>query len=269
MSTVVTPKYAIGDAFYAPSTDREKRTYPCPDCLGEKEFKVIAPSGDEYTLDCPRCSGSTWLRDVPSLTYDHHVPKVITDTITGYCVNEHGEVGVKYRGNRLSVKEGEMITDEAVAFNAAEAKAAELNAKAEVDPVRIHHKKLGGLQLREASHEQFKSGLYDSWSSFRFLRELVDEIIEDSDHSYGSRSSIVEALEDKLQNSHRYEFIFKGFTRAMEAVVALVNADDEKAPEILAALRAQWAELPEQTQNAWQPNARIATDWSGKPCPTY
>lgn len=269
MSTQITPKYNIGDKFYYPSTDRETRKMDCPDCLGEKLFKVTAPSGDEFTTECPRCSGNTWVRDVPSLSYDHHVAKVICDTITGYCVNEYGEAGVKYRGGRLSVSEADLIADEATALSLAEKKAAELNAKADAEPVRIHHKHLGSLKLKEASHDQFKSGLYESWSAFRHLRETVDSIIENEGSDYDSRSKIVQSLEDQLSTTHRYDFVFEGFTRAMEAVVALVNADDENAPAILDALREQWAKLPDQAQRAWVPNERIATDWSGEPCPTY
>lgn len=269
MTTAIAPKYAIGDKFYYASTKSERRQMDCPDCLGEKSFKVIAPSGDEFTMDCPRCSGSTWIRDVPDLTYNFHVAEVIADEIKGYCVNEYGEAGIKYRGSRLNVSEGEMIVDEAVALERAEKLAAAQNAKAETEPKRIHHKTLGSLKLREATIDQFKNGLYDSWGAFRHLREAVDGVIQNEDHSYGSRSDIVEFLEDQLSTGHRYEFVFKGFTRAMEAVVNLVHADDETAPAILASLREQWKALPEQAQAVWTPNDRIKTDWSGKPCPTY
>lgn len=269
MTTTFAPKYAIGDKFYAASTKSERRSLDCPDCLGEKSFKVIAPSGDEFSMECPRCSGSTWLRDVPDLSYNHHVAEVIADEIKGYCVNEYGEAGVKYRGNRLSVSESEMIVDEAVALALAEEKAAVLNAKAETEPKRIHHKALGNLKLREATLDTFKNGLYDSWGAFRHLREAVDEVIENEDGGYGSRSDIISHLEDQLGTTHRYEFVFKGFTRAMEAVVALVHADEEASPVILANLREQWKALPEQAQAVWTPSGRVAVDWSGKPCPTY
>ncbi len=269
MTTAFAPKYAIGDKFYAATTKTERRKLDCPDCLGEKSFKVVAPSGDEFSMNCPRCSGDTWMRDVPDLTFNHHVAEVIADEIKGYCVNEYGEVGVRYRGSRLNVPEGDMIVDEATARAKAEVMAAELNDKAEATPVRIHHKALGNLKLREATLDTFKNGLYDSWGAFRHLREAVDEVIGNEDGGYGSRSDIVSYLEDRLGTTHRYEFVFKGFTRAMEAVVALVHADEEASPVILANLREQWKALPEQAQAVWTPNDRIATDWSGKPCPTY
>lgn len=270
MTVVTAPKYALGTKFYQPTTDREQRQLDCPDCLGEKAFKVLAPSGDEFTLECPRCSGGYRLHDVPSLRYDVHVPRVRSDEITGYCVNEYGKEGVHYRGENLRADENEIITDEAIALKRAEELAARLNAEAEREPVRIHYKKLGNLPLKEAVSDQFKNGLYDAWGSFRHLREVVDEVIENEDgHSYSDRDKIVEALEECLSSTHRYDFIFKGFTRAMETVVALVNADDAQTPDILASLRTQWAKLPEDAQNAWQPPASIATDWSGEPCPTY
>jgi hypothetical protein len=269
VSVSLAPKFNVGDTFYVASTDRERRKLDCPDCLGEKVFRVVAPSGDEFTLDCPRCSGNTWVRDVPSLEYDHHIPKVRSDVIVGYCVNEWGEQGIQYRGKSHTVKESALVTDEAIALKNAETLAASLNAKDAADPVRIHHKALGSLKLKEAVLETFKSGLYDSWSAFRYLREGVDEIIENESRDYGDRESIVSSLEDRLSQTQRYEFVFKGFTRAMEAVVALVNADADKEAEILTALREHWSKLPEQAQEAWQPSERIAHDWSGKPCPTY
>lgn len=270
MSVAIAPKYALGTQFYAPTTDREARTLDCPDCLGERTFRVIAPSGDEFTLECPRCSGGYRLSDVPSLRYDVHVPRVRSDEITGYCVNEYGKEGVRYRGKSLSADEADIITDPDVAMRCAEELAAKYNAEADNEPVRIHLKSLGQLPLKEATLDQFKNGLYDSWGAFRHLREVVDEVIENKDeYSYNERDKIVEALEECLSSTHRYDFIFKGFTRAMEAVVALVNADEEQTPEVLANLRNHWSMLPEDAQKAWQPPASIATDWSGKPCPTY
>lgn len=269
MTATITPKYNIGDKFYFARTKTEQRRMDCPDCLGERQFKVLAPSGDEFTMDCPRCSGSTWLRDVPELTYRFHVADVVVDEVKGYCVNEYGEDGIKYRGSLLNVAEDAMITDEAVAQAQAEALAEELNAKAEAEPARIHHKFLAGLKLKEATVEQFKNGLYDSWGAFRHLREAVDEVIENEDGGFRSRDEIVTHLEGQLSTTHRYEFVFKGFTRAMEAVVALVHADDSAAPAILSALREQWKLLPEQAQTVWTPSDRIKTDWSGKPLPTF
>lgn len=269
MTTIIAPKLNIGDTFYCASTERELRELPCPDCLGEKLFKVLAPSGDEFAMDCPRCSGNSRLRDVPSLKFDVLIPKVLTDEIVSYCVNEYGEQGVKYRGRRFSVSEAEIITDEVTAKQKADQIAAKANAELDAEPKRIHHKNLGGLELREAAQSQFENGLYDGWSCFRYLRETVDEIIEDEGSEYGSRSEIVHALEERLSTTHRYDFVFKGFPRAMEAVVALVNAGEAEQPAILQALREQWAKLPEAIQKTWQPNERIATDWSGKTCPTY
>lgn len=264
------PKYAIGTKFFVPTTDRETKQINCPDCLGEKSFKVTAPSGDEFTMDCPRCIGSYRLSEVPSLRFDAHTPRVRADEITGYSVNEYGKEGVRYRGKSLSVEEDEIITDEATAYKRAEELAAQRNVATEKAPERIHLKRLGELPLREATIDQFKNGLYESWSAFRHLRETVDEIIANEDgYSFQNREAIVEALEDSLSTTHRYDFVFKGYTRAMEAVVALVNADDQTAPKILTALRERWAALPEDAQRAWQPPESIKTDWAGEPCPTY
>lgn len=267
----MTPKYAIGDKFYIATTETEQRTLDCPDCLGEKAFKVIAPSGDEFTSACVRCSADSWVRDVPSLVYCHHVPKVIECEIGGYCVNEYGENNIKYKAESsgYSVEETALVADRAVAEAAADALAATKNAEAEATPERIHHKHLGSLKIKEASLDQFKNGLYDSWGAFRHLRREVDAIIENESYDYSSRDGIVSALEDTLSTTHRYDFVFKGFTRAMEAVVHLVNAEPEDEQAVLTALRERWKSLPEDAQKAWHPHDKIKTDWSGTPLPVY
>lgn len=271
MTTAIAPRFNVGDTFYIPSYDSERRSQACPDCLGERSFKVTAPSGDEFTMDCPRCGDSGYrLIDVPSLVFSYHVPKVIPDVIVGYCVNEWNEVGIRYKGKRGgSVKEDELITDEATALEKATRLAEEMNAKVEAEPKRIQHKKLANLPIRELVIDQFKSGLYDSWSAFRHLREVCDAIITNEAHLYGSRDDIVSSLEDVLNNTHRYDFVFKGFTRAMEAVVALVNASGATEAEILAALRKHWSAMPEAAQKVWHPTPGVAKNWDGTSCPTF
>lgn len=53
---IPTPKYEIGQTVWWATTTTTQDTLPCPDCLGKREWKITAPSGDEYTIDCPRCA---------------------------------------------------------------------------------------------------------------------------------------------------------------------------------------------------------------------
>ena len=270
MTTVTAPRYNIGDKFFIPTTKTEKRRLDCPDCLGEKKFKVIAPSGDEFTMDCPRCNANSYTRDIPSLDFTVYEADVLEREITSYTVNAYGKQGVEYRSQSGHVvEESSLIDNFDAAMAAAKILAADQNEKAAATPERMQKMELGSRKLHEATLDQFKSGLYASWSAFRHLRETVDEIIADESSEYDTRSQIVEALEEKLSSTMRYTFIFEGFTRAMEAVVALAAADEEDVPAIAENLRKQWRALPEAAQKAWTPHDKIATDWSGEPCPTY
>lgn len=264
----VLPKHKIGDKFYIAGTKRENRKHDCPDCLGEKVFKVTSPAGGEYTLECPRCGDRYGLRDVPSLRHSVYSPDVTECVISGYSVNEWAEKGVTYRSARgYTVPEGKVITDPEVAMMQAKLLAAKQNEEAEQKPEVMAIKHFAGIELKEAVSDQFKTGLYDAWASYRHMREVVDDLIsEEQEHL--SASDIRDSLRDVIECTHKYDFVFKGFTRAMETVVKLVSSDDVETPNILALLRQRWADLPEQAQGVWEPSFP-KSKWLGDDVPTF
>lgn len=262
------PKYGVGDAFFIPTTKREDRKHDCPDCLGEKVFKVTSPAGGDFTMDCPRCGDRYGFNKVPSLRYSVYAPDVIECAIAGYSLNDWNEQGFTYKSKAgHTVHESKIIPDRDAAMQAAQLLAAEMNAKEASRPERMAIDHFAQLELKEASSDQFKSDLYDSWASYRHMREVIDGLLEE-DQEHLPASEIRDSLRDVIETAHRYDFVFKGFTRAMETVVKLVNSDDAEAPEILTLLRERWSALPEQARNVWEPTFPQSR-WLGDDVPTF
>jgi hypothetical protein len=263
------PKYNIGDTFYIPSTSSERRSHPCPDCLGAKKFTVTTPAGSEFTTDCARCVRNYSGKEMPSLVYAFYTPVVLSRTINGYSLNDWNKPGFTYKSSEgNTVHENDLIAEEATAMRIAQASADAANAKAEATPERLKMDHFANLPIDTASDDLFKNGLYDSWSSFRWLRGEIDDIIGEEGESL-SAAEIREGLQEKLSDAMRYDFVFKGFTRAMETVVRVVNADDAELPEALSVLKARWQALPEAAQAAWEPTEKHQPRWSSEPCPAY
>jgi hypothetical protein len=267
--TLVHPKYAIGDKFYYPTTERTTRHHDCPDCLGEKKFSVTSPAGGHYTMECPRCSGSHRLSGIPSLAYSFFTPKVIERTIKGYAINDWHEPGITYKsaeGN--SVKECDLIPTREAAEIAAQF-LADAGNKREAEKIeRIEKDQIATLPLIEASQDMFKNGLYDSWAAFRHLREVVDDLLGES-NEHLSGNEMRESLRDVLDTTMRYEFVFKGFTRVMEGLTHLMVATDEARPGIIARMKEEWDAAPDEMRKAWQPNERMRNRWDGTQLPSY
>jgi hypothetical protein len=80
-------KYAVGDKVWFSSTKDETRQHPCPDCLGKRSWKVIAPAGTEYDVSCPRCSASYQSNRSLNLSYNVYAPHVDQLTIGSVQTN--------------------------------------------------------------------------------------------------------------------------------------------------------------------------------------
>lgn len=80
MATLTT-KYSIGDVVWYATTTTERKQHPCPDCLGTREWKAIAPSGREYKFACPRCGGGYSGNSDTSLSYTASVGRASKLTI--------------------------------------------------------------------------------------------------------------------------------------------------------------------------------------------
>jgi hypothetical protein len=53
----VKPRFQIGDEVFVPRTVRTNKdeVVTCPECLGERTWKVTTPTGEEFPVGCRRC----------------------------------------------------------------------------------------------------------------------------------------------------------------------------------------------------------------------
>lgn len=56
---------SIGDTVFVPHITTKEVEVECPDCLGEKLWTILMPSGQSRTIDCPRCQGGKELWLIP------------------------------------------------------------------------------------------------------------------------------------------------------------------------------------------------------------
>ena len=121
MSSVI-QKFAIGDTVWFATCGTVQKEHPCPDCKGLKKWTVQSPAGTEYTVACPRCSGSYLADRALNLKYTVYEPvarrvtigSVRTDTAAdpdervSYMCRETGVgIGAVYREKNLFATEFE------------------------------------------------------------------------------------------------------------------------------------------------------------------
>lgn len=78
---VIETKYSVGDVVFCDHPLLGKKTFDCPDCLGEKQWETVSPAGTAYTFKCPRCSCNYINNRNLSLEYPWHHPKARQLTI--------------------------------------------------------------------------------------------------------------------------------------------------------------------------------------------
>lgn len=88
MATIHT-KYNIGDRVWVAYTTTERKSHPCPDCLGKKAWQAQSPAGGEYTFACPRCSAGYMNDHRLSLDFTQFIPSAHNLTIGSVRVDTH------------------------------------------------------------------------------------------------------------------------------------------------------------------------------------
>lgn len=203
---VIETKYSVGDVVYFASTTTERKQHPCPDCLGEKQWKVASPAGGEYTIACPRCTARFMSDNDLSLVYTAHVAFVERRTIGSVQFNSakgSWDSGARYMCHETGVGSGN-VYDEARLFptedearTAAEAMAALANRETEWivkqynKTLEISDYQLDSAALKLAKDEKSKAGSL-LWN----LSDLFAAIEEADD-----KDAILEAVDDYKRHS--------------------------------------------------------------------
>ena len=194
-------KYSVGDVVYFATTTPERKQHPCPDCLGEKTWKVTSPAGGEYNIACPRCSTRFMSDGGLSLDYTAHVPRIERRTIGSVQYNSAPSAwdsGARYMcietgvGSGSVYDEARLFPTEEQAFQKATALAEEANRNQEWI-VKLYDKALeiSDYRLESAALKLAKDAKSRAGSLLYNLSELFSQIEEADD-----KDAILEAIDD-------------------------------------------------------------------------
>jgi hypothetical protein len=87
---VIETKFDVDDVVWHACTITSSRQHPCPDCLGERQWKAHSPAGTDYVVACPRCTDVYMSNRTLNLKYLWHEPRVKRLTIGLVRANADG-----------------------------------------------------------------------------------------------------------------------------------------------------------------------------------
>lgn len=232
------PKYRNGQTVFRASEVSSVQQLQCPDCLGTRKWRAVAPSGAEYEASCQRCSGRT---DLPSLNHVVWHPSVdrLTigsiriDTAENFSGSRHRE-SVSYMcretgiGSGTIYYESQLFETEDEARQAATVKAAAHNVEERSKPERIEQLRISYLTIKDATLDECRSAIWNSWYRYRNLRENMEEFLEGD--------SSVEDLRSNIEYELDFDKKYRNENHPLDALLIAASKIDH--PELKAALKA-------------------------------
>jgi hypothetical protein len=186
--TTITTKYSEGEAVYFGTTISEKRKHDCPDCLGDKKWKVTSPAGTDYTFQCPRCTAPYMHNSNLSLAYQAYAPAAHRLTIGSVQYNTAAtawDKSARYMCHETGIGSGTIYSEEnlfyteSAALEYAAHKAEEQNSTIPNIVNRYNETlKISDYQLCNAMIVDAKKQMSDSMSLLYNLQELQNNIID-------------------------------------------------------------------------------------------
>jgi len=98
-------KYEMGQKVWCVSMENVTEYVTCPDCLGQKQLRVILGDGTEVAVDCAACKRGDY-RSRGNLEFHRYAPLVKESLITGIALKHGKEV---YCGEGFWNDEGERV----------------------------------------------------------------------------------------------------------------------------------------------------------------
>jgi len=211
-TSLPTPKFAIGDVVYWPTTETTKEPVPCPDCLGTRRWKVITPAGTEMEAECQRCTGFGRIADLPKPERLVSKPSVRRLTIGKITASTHASYGDRDRveymcsetgiGSGSIYQESKLFSTEAEAMAVATAEADKRTAEYASAPKAMSERKLENLTIKDADLEATRSARWNAWYSYNSLRDTLQEVCENE--SGDSASARLDTLNSELEYDRNY-----------------------------------------------------------------
>jgi hypothetical protein len=205
--TLPTPKFQLSQTVYYADTGRERREYPCPDCLGARKWDCTSPAGGKFTVSCPRCAGGyshSGADKLPSLGYLVYTPVVVPFLVQAIEVStadwrgDHGP-SVTYRdsvtgGSARSERDLYATKEEALAVAVAQCQT--YNAKEATEPKALEKRYFSGLTFTDAAGKALRDGVFEAWTQYRQLRNAITDTVGEPDEftRFNSQEELVEEL---------------------------------------------------------------------------
>lgn len=192
-NTIPKPKYDIGDTVYVGRYHTTTASYPCPDCLGSRQWEVRTPGGETFNVACERCPKESWLRilEIPTLQYSEHVPYVQKLTVgsiridTGNAQSSWSDDVVQYMccetgvGSGTIWNESQLYASKELALRAATIECDEKNAQDEKTPERITKMYGRHLRLCNAAVDHAERQASDAKYKLGYFKEDIAETLKD------------------------------------------------------------------------------------------
>lgn len=192
-TTLPVPKYAIGQTVWCVNMHTTRDRWPCPDCNDTKVWSAQTVVGETFSVTCPRCSGGSLPRNVPSL--DRLLATATARNLTVGSVRidtaaRDGWEPVEYMCVETGVGSGSVYR-ESLLFNSESAALAEAEIRNKQEQVALDARpdvmrsaEYGKWPLSLALGRDWSDTIYNSWLVARNYREAMEKIIngDSKDH---------------------------------------------------------------------------------------
>lgn len=199
------PRYRLGQVVYAGTVESRSETVTCPDCLGTNRWKAITPGGQEIDLRCPACESysgrrsttrTVWFGRAKGLT----IGAVRIDTTeleagaqTSYMCEETGI------GSGALWRERDLFLTPAEAQVAADAKAADMQAKHDAQPHVEQQRRIYLHHIVDALRSEKEAEASAARWRVRDLADAVQAVLDD----HQLPQDAAEELRDALASAER------------------------------------------------------------------
>lgn len=113
------PKFEIGQRVVCVRVVWCEEKSPCPDCLGSAEWRVLAPSGEEWKVPCNTCSIGPYYSSGQVVEYDDRIKKEYLTIGSIQIDTERKECPIRYMCRETGVGSG-ALWEESCLFSSEE-----------------------------------------------------------------------------------------------------------------------------------------------------
>lgn len=238
-SEIPIPKYSLGAQVFSFSVHQSSQQLPCPDCRDTKQWTVMTPAGESFTVSCQRC-GRHYSSDLPTSLYRQTWTPMVRALTIGQIKIETPQVSswdqddVHYMCNETGIGSGNvygestLFATEAEALARATEEATAKKAAWEAKPEQQRSGGLASLTYRQSLGEHARDVMWSTAYHFGKLREKLESFLDEGSDD-GKKIELNDSQRDLLQSEiDRMHWHLDG---QQNPVVALAEALRAVSPE--------------------------------------